>query len=192
MPRTWYARHGWRRALGLSIARLIRDRGTRIALVLGLLGTVGIAAAWRWATPPAWIGLESALVGMAASGGLVWMVRIIGRATLGREAMGFGDVTLMAMIGAFLGTKLTVLTIFAASVAGSLFGLSTVLGVWIKRTRRNAARGASSSAASRRAWQSARLALRYYEMPFGVFLGSMGLLAFFYGNQLLRWYLRGL
>ncbi len=80
------------------------------------------------------------------------------------------------------------LPIFAASLAGSLFGVSTVLAVWIKRTRRNAARGTSSLEARRRAWQSARMALRYYEMPFGVFLGSMALLAFFFGNDLLHWY----
>jgi len=106
----------------------------------------------------------------------------------GVEGMGFGDVKLMAMIGAFLGTRLTVLTIFAASLAGSIFGVSTVLAVWIKRTRRNATRGASTLEARRRAWQSARMALRYYEMPFGVFLGSMALLAFFFGNDLLHWY----
>ena len=102
--------------------------------------------------------------------------------------MGFGVVKLMAMIGAFLGTRLTVLTIFAASLAGSLFGVGTVLAVWIKRTRRNAARGAASGDARRRAWQSARLALRHYEMPFGVFLGGMALLSFFFGNDLLHWY----
>lgn len=106
----------------------------------------------------------------------------------GAEGMGFGDVKLMALIGAFLGTKLTVLTIFAASLAGSLFGVSTVLAVWIKRTRRILARGTSSLEARRRAWQSARMALRYYEMPFGVFLGSMALLSFLFGNQLLHWY----
>jgi len=78
--------------------------------------------------------------------------------------------------------------IFAASLAGSLFGIGTILAVWIKRTRRNSARGSSSPAARRRAWQSARLALRYYEMPFGVFLGSMAWLAFFFGNDLLHWY----
>jgi prepilin signal peptidase PulO-like enzyme (type II secretory pathway) len=108
--------------------------------------------------------------------------------------MGFGDVKLMALIGAFLGTRLTVLTIFAASLAGSLFGLSTVLAVWIKRIRRiegrRTASGVSSDGARRRAWQSARLALRYYEMPFGVFLGGMALLSFLFGNRLLHWYWR--
>ncbi len=102
----------------------------------------------------------------------------------------------MAMIGAFLGTRLTVLTIFASSLAGSFFGLSTVLAVWIKRTRRIQARGTasdiSSKEARRRVWQSARLALRYYEMPFGVFLGSMAILSFLFGNRLLHWYWRAL
>jgi len=98
----------------------------------------------------------------------------------------------MGMIGAFLGTKLTVFTIFAASLSGSLFGLSTVIAIWIKRTRRNVSRGLASGEARRRAWRSARMALRYYEMPFGVFLGGMAILAVVVGNQLLHWYWRAL
>ena len=54
----------------------------------------------------------------------------------GVEGMGLGDVKLMAMVGAFLGLKLTIFTLFTASIVGSLFGLATVLIVWIKRTRR--------------------------------------------------------
>jgi len=106
----------------------------------------------------------------------------------GVEGMGFGDVKLMAMVGAFLGAKLTVLTIFSASLAGSLFGLTTVLAVWIKRTHRFARRLANSQAARRRGWQSAQMVYRHYQMPFGVFLGSMALLALFMGNQFLTWY----
>ena len=34
--------------------------------------------------------------------------------------------------------------------------------------------------------------LRYYQMPFGVFLGAMGLLSFLFGNVLLHWYWRAL
>jgi prepilin signal peptidase PulO-like enzyme (type II secretory pathway) len=95
----------------------------------------------------------------------------------------------MAMIGAFLGTKLTIFTLFTASIAGSLFGLSTVLVVWIKRTRRRIARNHEpASQARRRAWESAAIALRRHQMPFGVFLGSMAMVAFFYGNSFLRWY----
>jgi leader peptidase (prepilin peptidase)/N-methyltransferase len=106
----------------------------------------------------------------------------------GTEGMGFGDVKLMAMVGAFLGMKLTIFTIFAASLAGSLFGVSTVLMVWVKRTNRFRRRLASLQAARRRGWQSAQTVYRNYQMPFGVFLGSMALLALFVGNQFLSWY----
>lgn len=105
------------------------------------------------------------------------------------EGMGFGDVKLMAMVGAFLGVKLTVFTLFAGSVTGSLFGVATIAAVWIKRRRRFLRRpGLSTKAAKARAWKSTQLVWRRYEMPFGVFLGSMALFALFYGNQLLTWY----
>jgi leader peptidase (prepilin peptidase) / N-methyltransferase len=106
----------------------------------------------------------------------------------GTEGMGFGDVKLMAMVGAFLGIKLTIFTIFAASFAGSLFGLAAVFTVWIKRTRRFARRLENLQAARRRGWQSAQMVYRHYQMPFGVFLGSMALLALFVGNRILNWY----
>lgn len=109
----------------------------------------------------------------------------------GVEGMGFGDVKLMAMVGAFLGTKLTIFTIFAASIAGSLFGLSTLLAVWMKRTRRRIEKfHEPAKQARKRAWASASIALRNYQMPFGVFLGSMAMIALFFGNQFLRWYWR--
>jgi leader peptidase (prepilin peptidase) / N-methyltransferase len=106
----------------------------------------------------------------------------------GTEGMGFGDVKLMAMVGAFVGVKLTIFTIFAASLAGSLFGLTTVLVVWIKRTQRFMRRVANLQAARRRGWQSAQVVYRHYQMPFGVFLGSMALVALFFGDQFLNWY----
>ncbi len=106
----------------------------------------------------------------------------------GTEGMGFGDVKLMAMVGAFLGMKLTIFTIFTASLAGSMFGLGTVLVVWMKRTHRFMRRLANAQAARRRGWQSAQMVLRFYQMPFGVFLGSMAIVALFLGNPFLRWY----
>jgi leader peptidase (prepilin peptidase) / N-methyltransferase len=140
--------------------------------------------------------LSDSLLGAAVGASFLYGAAAIYLRARGVEGMGFGDVKLMALIGAFLGTKLTVLTIFASSLAGSLFGLSTVLAVWMKRIRRFEARDTLSRISSRisphearrRAWQSARLALRYYEMPFGVFLGGMALLSFLFGNRLLHWY----
>ncbi len=136
--------------------------------------------------------LTDSLLGAVIGASFLYGAGAIYLRARGVEGMGFGDVKLMGMVGAFLGTKLTVLTIFAASLAGSLFGLSTVLAIWIKRVRRNTARGFTSADAFRRGWRSARMALRYYEMPFGVFLGGMAILAVFFGNQLLHWYWRAL
>jgi leader peptidase (prepilin peptidase) / N-methyltransferase len=108
----------------------------------------------------------------------------------GVEGMGFGDVKLMAMIGSFVGLRLTILTIFAASLAGSAFGLWMVLVVWVKRTeRRKRAFHEDPETARKRAWPSALIALRRYQMPFGVFLGSIGLAAFLFGPRILSWYM---
>ena len=148
--------------------------------------------------------LSDSLLGAAVGASFLYGAAAIYLRARGVEGMGFGDVKLMALIGAFLGTKLTVLTIFAASLTGSIFGLSMVLAVWVKRLRRFEARGTplgipsgissriSSKEARRRAWQSARMVLRFYEMPFGVFLGSMAILSFLFGNRLLHWYWRAL
>lgn len=111
----------------------------------------------------------------------------------GVEGMGFGDVKLMAMMGAFLGLRLTIFTMMTASLAGSAYGLWTVLAVWVKRTQRRKRKFHEPAAAARKnAWGSALVALRRHQMPFGVFLGSMGLLAFFFGQQFIGWYWRKL
>jgi leader peptidase (prepilin peptidase)/N-methyltransferase len=171
--------------IGLSLVVPVNDLASRI--IPGLVSrAIGGEISWRvWS-------LSDSVLGAAVGASFLYGAAAIYLRARGVEGMGFGDVKLMAMIGAFLGTKLTMLTIFAASLAGSSFGLSTVLAVWIKRRRRNHARGTPTIEARRRAWQSARLALRYYEMPFGVFLGSMALLSFLFGNRLLRWYWRAL
>jgi prepilin signal peptidase PulO-like enzyme (type II secretory pathway) len=126
MPRTWYSRHGWVRAFGLMIARLRRESHTWLIGLMGLLGAACIAAVWFHGASH-WIGLLSALVGMAASGGIVWAVRVIGTKALGREAMGFGDVTLMAMIGAFLGWQACLAVFFLAPFAGLLIGVLNLI-----------------------------------------------------------------
>jgi leader peptidase (prepilin peptidase) / N-methyltransferase len=134
------------------------------------------------------VSLVDSLLGAALGASFIYGAGAIYLRWRGTEGMGLGDVKLMAMVGAFLGMKLTVFTVFTASIAGSLFGLTTVLVVWLKRTHRFMKRLANAQAARRRGWQSAQMVYRYYQMPFGVFLGSMALFAFFFGNQFLRWY----
>lgn len=135
------------------------------------------------------LSLADAVLAAAIGASFIYGVGAIYLRARGIEAMGFGDVKLMAMIGAFIGVKLTVFTIFAASLTGSLYGLGTIFVVWLKRTRRRIARFHEPAAtARRRAWQSANAIYRRFPIPFGVFLGTMALLAAFYGDRLMRWY----
>ena len=135
------------------------------------------------------LSLTDAVLGAIVGASFIYGAGAIYLRARGVQGMGFGDVKLMAMVGAFLGAKLTIFTLFSASIAGSLFGLATVLAVWIKRTRRRMKRHHESAAqARRRAWESAAIALRRHQMPFGVFLGSMAMVSLFYGNRFLQWY----
>jgi len=70
---------------------------------------------------PAWItafphlhGFVVSITGLLVGGGIVWGVRILGKWALKQEAMGFGDVILMAMIGAFIGWQATLIAFFIA------------------------------------------------------------------------------
>mgnify|MGYP002622973751 CR=1 FL=1 len=71
---------------------------------------------------PHWHGLAWSLTGAAAGAGGVWIVRGVASAVLGREAMGLGDVTLMGMIGSFLGWQPVVFVLLLAPLVGLLTG----------------------------------------------------------------------
>lgn len=183
--------------------QLLPDKMTLTGLVIGLVFSLLVPVndlASQWlpglvslpvSSEISWhlLSLADALLGAAVGASFIYGAGAIYLRARGVEGMGFGDVKLMAMVGAFLGVKLTIFTLFTASIAGSLFGLWTVFVVWVKRTRRRMARHhESAQQARRRAWESAAIALRRHQMPFGVFLGSMAMLAFFCGNRFLRWY----
>jgi prepilin signal peptidase PulO-like enzyme (type II secretory pathway) len=99
----------------------VRDRLTYWILAIGAVASIGTWLTWRVGGPH-WRALLSALIGVAAGGGLVWAVRIVGTRLLGREAMGFGDVTLLAMIGAYLGWQPCLVIFFLAPLAGAVIG----------------------------------------------------------------------
>ena len=99
-----------------------------------------------------WGGFWAGFWGLVVGGGLTWFVRATGSLVLRREAMGFGDVTLMAMIGAFLGWQAAVLTFFA----GPFFGLAHALWKLVSYLGKRLS-GAKLSSADR-------------EIPFGPYL----------------------
>ena len=153
---------------------------------LRMLAGMGLPVAAR---SPALASFLQALAGAAAGASFIYGAGMIYKRARGVEGMGLGDAKLMAMIGAFVGVGLTVFTLFTASLLGSVFGLATVLSVWVRRTRRRMTRRSEPFAAARRhAWRSAVLVYRHFELPFGVFLGSMALAAAFFGNALMAWY----
>ncbi len=122
MTRVWRTRRGYRVAMRLFAHRLNQDPFTKWLLLLAVLGSAGIVATWRYALGPHWQSLVSSLVGLAAGGGMIWVVRNIGRLALGREAMGFGDVTLMSMFGVYLGWQACLFIFFLGSMAAAVIG----------------------------------------------------------------------
>lgn len=121
-PRAWRGRRGVVRAICVIMRRVVREL-TRVPLgPIAWFGSATILAVW-WFGQGAWVGLLTSLLGMAVSGGIVWVVRLVGTGALGREAMGFGDVTLMMMIGVFVGWQAGVLIFFVAPFAALMVGI---------------------------------------------------------------------
>ncbi len=148
LPTLWCFKDGFRKAILYFIAHLIRPRrktkrpeGAKprrpfpvviLYFLLLVFGTVVIILFWQFADTEAQKGLFSALIGMAFGGGLVWTVRILGTLALQKEAMGFGDVTLMAMIGAFLGWEAALIVFFLAPFAALMIAVGQL--IFIRRT----------------------------------------------------------
>jgi leader peptidase (prepilin peptidase)/N-methyltransferase len=108
--------------------------------------------------PPGWV---SSLIGLFVGGGLLLLIAEAYYRLRGEEGLGMGDVKLLAMIGAFLGWKLVLLTLVFASFTGSLAG-----GVLI----------ASGKGGMK------------YALPFGTFLTVGALLAATWGQPIADWY----
>lgn len=121
LNRPWKTGRGYGVAVRLLTARLLGDRWTPWIVLTALLGSVGITAVWLY-EPLRWVGLTTSLIGLVVGGAVVWITRICGRWGLRQEAMGFGDVTLMSMIGAFVGWQAAVMIFFAAPATALIFG----------------------------------------------------------------------
>jgi prepilin signal peptidase PulO-like enzyme (type II secretory pathway) len=142
VPWLWTTRRGLGKAFQYFAASFRRRLAPGLVLT-AIVGSLTIVMVWEFCNPAhigpnnRWESLLSALVGMAAGGGLIWTVRIVGSHALGQEAMGFGDVTLMAMIGAFLGWQATLIIFFLAPFAALFISVSQ----WLLTRRRDIAFG---------------------------------------------------
>ncbi len=116
-------RRGISRAIQHFIAGLFHYASWKIIAAMWLLGVIGISFVWNLGGAN-WQGLFSALVGLAVGGGVIWAIRIVATWALNMEAMGFGDVTLMAMIGAFVGWQAAIIAFFLSPFAAIVIVLT--------------------------------------------------------------------
>lgn len=128
--------------------RIIPDGCTLPAMLVGLVGGVGIGRVHLvpvWfeyrslvqahnIVVPEWIaqyphlhGLAVSAAGLLVGGGIVWIVRLVGQWVLKQEAMGFGDVVLMAAIGSFLGWQPTIVIFFIAPLCALLVAVGMLV-----------------------------------------------------------------
>lgn len=133
----------------------------------------GIAAAFIGAalneTLP-FAGLYDSLIGACVGAGAIAIAGWLGEVALKKEAMGFGDVTLMAMVGAALGPQRALLTVFVGAMIGAITFLLIVYPI---------------------AWTRSRKMNAPFEpplVPFGVFLAPAAMLTLLWGDRLIAWY----
>src|SRR5919106_822407 len=112
---------------------------------------------------PVWLtSLAGAAIGALIGGGSLWLMGWTWEKLRGIEAMGLGDVKMMFMVGAYLGWRLTILTIFVGVLSGSVIGIALM---------------------ARKGQRNMQMLL-----PFGVFLGLGAVAALLFGAPLVEWY----
>lgn len=107
-------------------------------------------------TASRWQGLLASVLGALAGGASIYIIGFLGELVFKKEAMGGGDVKLMAMIGSILGWKLVLLTFFIAPIFGSVVGVTLRI-----RTGRET-------------------------IPYGPYLSLAALIAVFFGERILK------
>ena len=145
--------------------------------VTGLLWTLGtafvapfVADSVLFATP------YDALIGACAGAGFIAVIGWLGEAALKKEAMGMGDMTLMAFVGAALGPARSIATVFLGATIGAVVFLSVVYPIAFMR------RGRVTSQTELALGESS---LEVPLVPFGVFLAPAAVIMLFFGDELL-------
>ena len=107
-------------------------------------------------------GIFNSILGILAGGGSLFVIAAGYQLITGREGMGGGDIKMLAMIGAFLGWKGVIITIFSGSFIGAVLGTVLML-----------AKGKDSK----------------YAIPFGPFLALGAIISLFFGEAIIKWYI---
>jgi leader peptidase (prepilin peptidase)/N-methyltransferase len=145
--------------------------------ITGLLWTLGTAVVAPFVGETLmFAGPYDALIGACAGAGVIAIVGWLGEAALKREAMGMGDMTLMAFVGAALGPARSILTVFLAAAIGAIVFLAVVYPIAFVRRGRVASQ-------TELALGSAPVDLPL--VPFGVFLAPASVVMLLWGDQLI-------
>ena len=123
--------------------------------------SLGIATLLLPGNPLPAINWTGSIFGALLGGGILYFVAALYKAVRKQQGLGMGDIKMMAMVGAFMGWRLALLTIFAGSFIGSLAGIFLI-----------AFRGRSLQT----------------KLAFGTFLGIGAALSLFFGPSFLSWY----
>ena len=112
--------------LGLTVATLSGDVQIMHVWVDWSDAVNGLRGAWI----PDWIkqhhhwhGLAWSTAGLVCGAGVTWTIRVVSGLILGQPALGFGDVTLMAMVGSFLGWQPVLFVFLVAPACALVFGM---------------------------------------------------------------------
>jgi leader peptidase (prepilin peptidase) / N-methyltransferase len=157
---------------------LIPD-GFTVSGLIWVLASVFIGAFIKEQGPFA--GPWDAIVGMCVGAGAIAIVGWLGEVALNRPAMGFGDSTMMAVVGAAVGPGRALLTLFIASAIAPV----VLIGFVYPLMRR----GPDDSGQTDLALEDGPTWKRR-ELPFGVFLAPSAVVALVYGQSIIEWYLR--
>lgn len=123
------------------------------------LGGLAIGLGFAIVTAP---GVQDAVIGAVLGAGILLVIRWVWLRATGKDAMGLGDVKMLAMIGVFLGWQQVFVVLLLSTLAGALVGVGLTV----------AGKGTMGS-----------------KLPFGVFLAMAAVVASLVGDALLNWYL---
>jgi leader peptidase (prepilin peptidase)/N-methyltransferase len=157
---------------------LIPDGFTLFGFMFALITSV--IAFFHTETQPFATPYDS-LIGACAGAGMIAIVGWLGEVVRKKEAMGLGDVTLMAFVGAALGPSKALITVFVGAMLGAVaFGLIVIP---VAMVRRGSSREQTELALGSTPFETPLV-------PFGVFLAPAALLTLFWGDALLTWITR--
>ncbi len=139
--------------------RIIPDEISVGGMVVGFVFSL-IFPAMHGVSKPL-LSLGFSLLGALVGGSIIYAIGVLGDFLFKKESMGGGDVKLLAMIGAFLGWKMAVLTFFIAPFFGA------VVGIIIKIRTKDSM------------------------IPYGPFLSLASLISLYGGDKIVHWVLRG-